>query len=138
VANLRRIAWVVKDGVARRPADILPRTAADVVQAQVNAYNAQDLEGFLSCYAEDAAVVKAGGGEVLLAGKAALRERYGGIFRRFPANRAHIAERRTEGDRVVLDREVVTGRAPERPDPWDVGWVRYEVEGGLIRRVELP
>jgi hypothetical protein len=32
----------------------------------------------------------------------------------------------------------VTGRAPERPDPWDVGFVRYEVASGAIRRVELP
>jgi hypothetical protein len=49
-----------------------------------------------------------------------------------------IAERRTEGDDVVFDHEIITGRAPERPDPWDVGWVRYQVADGLIRRVELP
>jgi imidazolonepropionase-like amidohydrolase len=138
VANLRRVELVVKAGVARRPDDILPRTAADVVQAQVNAYNAQDLDAFLSTYSDDAVIAKAGSGEVQTSGKAAFRERYGTMFRKFPQNRARIAERRTEGDRVVLDHEIVTGRGPDKPDPWDVGWVRYEVDGGLIRRVELP
>lgn len=138
VGNARRVDLVVKDGVAHRPDDVLPRTAADVVQAQVNAYNAHDLEAFLSTYADEAVVAKAGTGEVLTSGKPALRERYGTLFRRFPSNRARIAERRTEGERTVLDHEIVTGRSPEKPDPWDVGWVRYEVDGGLIRRVELP
>lgn len=137
IRDLRRIAWVVKDGAPHRPDEILPRTAEDVVQAQVNAYNAQDLEAFLSMYAEDAVVAKPGG-EVLLSGKPALRERYGGLFRRFPLNRVRIAERRTEGGGRVDDHEIISGRSPEKPDPWDVGWVRYGVEGGLIRRVELP
>lgn len=137
VRNLRRIELVVKDGVAHRPEDVLRRTAADVVQAQVNAYNAQDLEAFLSTYSEDAVLAK-GTGEVLASGKAAFRDRYGTVFHKFPSNRARIAERRTEGDRVVLDHEIVTGRSPDKPDPWDVGWVRYEVEGGIIRRAVLP
>jgi hypothetical protein len=42
------------------------------------------------------------------------------------------------GRAVVLDHETITGRAPDKPDPWDVGWVRYEVEGGLIKHVHLP
>jgi hypothetical protein len=83
-------------------------------------------------------IVKTGTGEVLMSGKAALRARYGTMFQRFPSNRARIAERRTEGEHAVLDHEIVTGRSPEKPDPWDVGWVRYEVAGGLIRRVQLP
>jgi imidazolonepropionase-like amidohydrolase len=137
VRNLRRIDWVVKDGVALRPDAILPRTAEQVVQAQLNAYNAQDLEAFLSTYAEDATIVKAGTGEVLNAGHESLRERYGTMFRKYPSNRARIAERRVEGGRVS-DHEIITGRAPERPDPWDVGWVVYEVADGRIHRVTLP
>jgi uncharacterized protein (TIGR02246 family) len=114
------------------------RTAADLVQAQLDAYNDQDLERFLATYADDAVLLRAGTRERLAEGKAALRVRYGGMFAKFPLNRARIAERRTEGDRVVLDHEIITGRAPEKPDPWDAGWVRYEVEGGLIRVVTLP
>ena len=138
VANLRRIELVVKDGVPRRPDEILPRTAADVVQAQVNAYNAQDLDALLSTYSDDAVIAKAATGEVQTSGKAALRERTGATFRKFPSARVRVAERRAEGDRAVLDHVIVTGRGPDWPDPWDAGWVRYEVVGGLIRRVELP
>jgi imidazolonepropionase-like amidohydrolase len=138
IRNARRIEWVVKDGVPRRPDEILPRTAEDIVQAQVNAYNAQDLEAFLSTYADDAVVVRAGTGETLMSGKQSMRERYGSMFARFPANRARIAERKIEGTHTVIDHEIVTGRGPEHPDPWDVGWVRYELGDGLIRKVALP
>ena len=134
----RRIEWVVKDGVPRRPEEILPRTAEDIVQAQVNAFNAQDLDAFLSTYADDAVIVRAGTGETLMSGKQSMRERYGSMFARFPANRVRIAERKIEGTNTVIDHEIVTGRGPERPDPWDVGWVRYELGDGLIRKVALP
>ncbi len=112
--------------------------AVAVVQRQLDAYNAQDLEAFLATYADDVVISSASAGKVLQEGKAAVRKRYADLFAKFPRNRANVVERRTEGDHVVLDHEIVTGRAPERPDPWDVGWVRYEVEGGLIRRVVLP
>jgi len=112
--------------------------AADVVQKQVEAYNAQDLESFLATYSDDAVITRASTGEVLMQGKDKMREWYGNMFRKYPNNRVRIAERRTEGDKIVMDHEIITGRSPERPDPWDVGWVRYEVEGGLTRKVQRP
>ncbi|WP_242361068.1 amidohydrolase family protein [Anaeromyxobacter sp. SG17] len=138
IRNTSRIALVVKDGRALRPDEILPRTAVEVVQMQLDAYNAQDLEAFLATYADDAAVESAAEGRTLSAGKASLRERYRDLFAKHPQNRARVVERKTEADRIVLDHEIITGRAPDKPDPWDVGWVRYEVEGGLIRKVMLP
>lgn len=111
-------------------------SAVDVVQRQLEAYNAQDLDAFVRTYADD--VVVTAGGKVIVQGKDALRERYGGLFKKYPNNRARIAERKTEGDNVVLDHEIVTGRSPDKPDPWDVGWVRYEVADGLIKTVTLP
>jgi imidazolonepropionase-like amidohydrolase len=138
IRNTSRIALVVKDGRALRPDEILPRTAVEVVQMQLDAYNAQDLEAFLATYADDAIVESAAQGKTLSSGKASLRERYAALFARYPRNRARVAERRTEGEGVVLDHEIITGRAPDHPDPWDAGWVRFEVEGGLIRRVVLP
>jgi uncharacterized protein (TIGR02246 family) len=113
------------------------RSAVQVVQAQLESYNARDLDAFAATYADDVMVTNAKA-EVLVRGKAALRERYGGIFQKYPKNHCEIAERRTEGDRIVVDHEIITGRGPDKPDPWDVGWVRYEVECGLIRWVALP
>jgi uncharacterized protein (TIGR02246 family) len=114
-----------------------PRTAEQTVQAQLDAYNAQDVEAFVATYAEDAEVVFGSAGTTLK-GRDALRERYGGVFKKYPRNHARIAERKLEGDTVVMDHEVIAGRGPDKPDPWDVGWVRYEVRGGLIQRVLLP
>ncbi len=112
--------------------------AAEIVQKQVDAYNSQDLDAFLATYADDAMITSAANGQVVMNGKEAMRQRYGDMFRRFPKNRVQIVARKREGEKVVIDHEVITGRSPERPDPWDVGWVRYEVEDGLIRRVQLP
>ena len=52
-------------------------------------------------------------------------------------NPVGVVQREVEGN-AVLDHEIITGRGPERPDPWDVGWVRNVVEDGFITRVELP
>jgi hypothetical protein len=109
----------------------------DVVQAELDAYNAQDLDAFVSMFADDVVVTNTSG-LILIQGKAALRERYGTLFKSYPRNRCRVVARRIEGDRVVIHHEIITGRGPEKPDPWDLGWVAYEVENGLIRRIQLP
>jgi len=119
--------------VAGRPGD----AAVAVVERQLAAYNAQDLDAFAATYADEVVITDAKGA-VLVQGKEALRARYAGLFAKYPRNRCRVSERRTEGETVVVDHEIITGRSPDRPDPWDAGWIRYEVEGGLIRRVALP
>ena len=111
-------------------------TAADVVQRQLDAYNARDLEAFAATYSDDVLITTADG-QVVVLGKDGLRERYGKAFRKFPKSRARIAERKLEGDAVVIDHEIITGRS-DKPDPWDAGWVRYEVRDGKIKSVQLP
>ena len=108
---------------------------AAIVQREVDAYNAQDAERFAATYAEDAVVFR--GDKVFLQGRAAIRDTYAKMFAKYPQCRARIAERKVEGN-VVSDHEIITGRGPERPDPWDAGWVRNTVENGLIKKVELP
>ena len=110
-------------------------SVVDVVQKEVAAYNAQDADAFAATYAEDATVVR--GGKVVLQGRKAIRDSYAAMFAKYPNCRARIAERKVEGNAVV-DHEIITGRGPERPDPWDAGWVKNVVENGLIQRVELP
>jgi len=135
--NTTRIHAVVKNGVALRPEQILPRTAAELVQAQHNAWNAGDLEALVGTFADDAQVRSVSGG-LLAKGREAIRERYGRIFAAHPAGHLRVVERRGDGPAVVLDREEVSGWGPAEPDPLDLGWIRYEVEGGQIQRVLLP
>jgi len=111
-------------------------TAADVVQRQLDAYNARDIDAFAATYADDV-LITSGDGQVVVLGKEGLRERYGKAFSKYPNVRCRLSERKTEGDHVVLDHEVITGY-PGKPDPWDAGWVRYEVRDGKIKSVQLP
>lgn len=104
--------------------------AEDAVQKQLTAYNALDVESFVSFYAEDAVIFK--NGAELMAGKEALRERYGKLFTANPDLRCVVVRRVTE-DGTVTDDEIVTGTT--------IGElrarVRYEVKDGLIRRVDI-
>jgi hypothetical protein len=109
----------------------------EVVQREVDAYNAQNVDAFAATYAENAVVTRGPEKAMFLQGREAIRDWYGKMFAKYPQCRARIAERKVEGN-AVLDHEIITGRGPERPDPWDVGWVRNVVENGFITRVELP
>jgi hypothetical protein len=103
-----------------------------VVQRQLDAYNAQDLDAFMACYAQD--VVLAGlNGEVTERGSNAVRARYGALFARFPHNRARLVNRIDLGN-VVIDHEDVE-REPGG-ERFQVAAI-YTVRDGLIVRVDF-
>ena len=112
-------------------------TPVEVVQREGEAYNAQDIEAFVATYAENAVITTGPEKTVWIQGRQAIREAYSKMFAKYPSCRSRIAERKVEGN-AVLEHEIITGRGPEHPDPWDAGWVRNVVEDGLIVRVELP
>jgi len=102
----------------------------EVVQAQVEAYNRRDLDGFLSFYADDAQIFEYPD-HLLMSGKDAMRERYQKLFEPAPALHAAILHRVTF-ERFVIDQERVTGR----PDGVPIEAVAiYEVKDGRIVRV---
>jgi hypothetical protein len=131
VANLHRIHRVVKGGVVLDPADILPPSPETVVRRQVEAYNARDIEAFLSFYADDVVIRRLPSGEVAWDGKEAMRPRYAKRFSENPGLNCTITERIVHGDWVV-DHELVTG-VEGRPRVRAVAI--YEVRDGLIRNV---
>jgi hypothetical protein len=81
--------------------------ATDVVDAQIEAYQAKDVEGFLSCYAEDASVVLFDG-TPMFADKQVMREQYGRLFADSPGLHLTVANRMTAGE-FVVDEEHVSG-----------------------------
>lgn len=101
------------------------------VEAQLAAYNAQDVDAFVACYAEDI-VLEDGAGKVISTGRAAMRENYARMFAAYPQNRAEIVHRIVQGQYVV-EHERISGRTPE---PFFAVAV-YRVEGGLIRHVRF-
>jgi hypothetical protein len=101
------------------------------VDAQLAAYNAQDVDAFVACFAEDV-VLEDGAGKVISTGRAVMRENYARMFETFPQNRAVILHRIVQGSYVV-DHERITGRTPA---PYFAVAI-YRVEGGLIRHVRF-
>ncbi|RJL32226.1 nuclear transport factor 2 family protein [Bailinhaonella thermotolerans] len=101
----------------------------DVVERQLAAYNAHDLEGFAATYAEDVRIERRDG--AVIEGRAGLREAYEDQFAEGRC-RAEIVGRLTEGD-WVIDHEVAHDVAEE---PVRV-LVAYRVRGGLIDLVRF-
>lgn len=69
----------------------------DVIDAQIDAYFARDLERFVACYAPDVVITNAAG-EVLAEGHDAVRQTYGGLFENSPQLGGRIANRIVVGD----------------------------------------
>ena len=101
-----------------------------VVQRQLDAYNARDLEALLAVYAEDAEVFEHPS-MLLAAGRAALRERFAARFRE-PNLHAHLLKRIVAGS-FAIDHERVVRTFAEGPGELDLVMI-YEVREGKIRR----
>jgi len=109
--------------------------ATQVVDAQIEAYRAKDVERFLSCYAEDASVVLFDG-KPMFADKQVMREQYGKLFADSPGLHLTIANRMTAGQ-FVIDEEHVSGmRFGDMPTEMTALSV-YQVTDGKIARLML-
>ena len=99
-----------------------------VIQRQLDAYNAHDLERFLACYAETVRVYRPPAVEPAVAGKSA----FGTFYATQRFNRAglhaEIVKRMVLGNKVI-DHERITGA---REHPFEVAVV-YDIAGGLIQ-----
>ncbi|HEX3957416.1 MAG TPA: nuclear transport factor 2 family protein [Trebonia sp.] len=109
--------------------------ATDVVDAQIEAYQAKDVERFLVCYAEDASVVLFDG-TPMFADKRVMREQYGRLFADSPGLHLTIANRISAGE-FVVDEEHVSGmRFGDMPAEMTALSV-YRVTDGKIARLML-
>lgn len=103
---------------------------AAVVQRQLEAYNARDLDALMAIYADDAAMYEHPD-KLLARGTAALRERFAVRFRE-PNLHATLLHRIVAGS-LVLDHERVTRTFPEGPGEIELV-MTYEVQAGRIVR----
>ena len=104
--------------------------SAQVVGAQLAAYNARDIEAFMRCWHEDAEYF-AFPDELLALGAAAIRDRHILRFKDKALN-GELLERFAADD-VVVDRELVTRTFPQGIGQVDVVAI-YQVQDGLIRK----
>lgn len=101
------------------------------VDAQLAAYNAQDLDAYCACFADDI-VIEDGAGAAISRGKAAMRENYARMFATHPDNHCEVLHRIEIGGYVV-DHERITGRGPQPVFAVAV----YRVANGLIQHVRF-
>lgn len=83
-------------------------TPVEIVQRQLDAYNAHDLAGFVAMYAEDIKVYRMPSTEPALSGKAQFAEFYGTKRFTVPALHADLLGRIATGNKVV-DHERIVG-----------------------------
>ncbi|ADU12829.1 nuclear transport factor 2 family protein [Asticcacaulis excentricus] len=108
----------------------MKRSAEDVVKGQLDAYNARDVDGFLSFWAEDAEIY-AHPQTLLAKGHRAIGERHLIRFQE-PDLYARLISRSVMGS-TVIDTESVTRNFPEGVRLVDVVGI-YEIEGETIKR----
>ena len=107
-----------------------------VVQAQVEAYNRHDLDGFVACYADNAMIVDLAGKQPPVKTAAELKTAYGFLARVPKEFRVEILKRTVNGP-VVVDLERIHGLPKDRPAPPNA-LVVYEVRDGKILHVWFP
>src|SRR5690349_20381240 len=83
-------------------------TATDRVQAQVDAYNARDIDAFVAPYATDVVITDAAE-HAIMQGLDSIRQEYGALFDASPDLRAEILGRVSTEDWVVDHERVSRG-----------------------------
>ncbi|MEB1809873.1 MAG: nuclear transport factor 2 family protein [Bacillaceae bacterium] len=104
--------------------------AEKLAQKQLDAYNNQNLEEFLTVYSEDVEIYEFPS-TLLYKGIGKMRERYDQLFQTNPNQHAALLSRMVNNNRVI-DHEHVTGRA-NGVDVYAIAI--YEVENDHITKV---
>lgn len=106
------------------------KTALEMAQKQLDAYNARDIDAFVACYAEDVQVYNFPD-KLIMEGREKMRESYGRMFQQVPNLHCELVNRISIGNKVI-DREKVTGF----PDGKVLQALAiYFVEDNLIKKV---
>jgi hypothetical protein len=105
-------------------------TPEQVVQRQVEAYNAHDLDAFVACHGKDIEFRTLDGNVNPGKGSAALRKAYGEIFEHYPQVRVKVLKRICQGP-YVIDQLQADGMGP---NPMTIAAI-FEVAQERIVRV---
>ena len=104
----------------------------DIAQKQLDAYNAQDLDTYVSYFAEDC-VVSGLNGTPTETSRSAIKARYAKAFAQFPQNKAELKNRIAVGSTVADHEHVVRAPGGEQFEIIAI----YTFRDGLIARVDF-
>lgn len=105
LVNLEKIDRIFHRGAVFSPDSLIDVTPLDVVQRQLNAYNAHDLEAFLRFYSDTATLYDLSG-KLIARGKEEMRKVYS-FLNNSPGLHVTIANRTIINNKVI-DHEVAT------------------------------
>ncbi|MEO6980244.1 MAG: amidohydrolase family protein, partial [Mucilaginibacter sp.] len=127
ISSLQKIQLVINKGEAINPDTLIHITPEALVQQQLNAYNAHNLEAFLDTYSDDVELYDFPG-KLVCRGKEQMRKIYS-FLNHSPELHCQVKTRVIQGG-VIIDKEVVTGVS-------DLGesTAIYETENGKIKKV---
>jgi imidazolonepropionase-like amidohydrolase len=128
IGHLNSIELVFKKGKVVKADTLVKESPEAIVQRQVNAYNARNIDAFLATYSE-AAEIYDSKGNLIVKGYAEMRKRYEEFFRSTPNLYCEIEERIVINNKVIDKGNV---RAGERAIH---GVAIYEVQNGKITKV---
>lgn len=130
LAALSHIDLVIKSGLIFSPDSILIETPENLVQQQLNAYNARNLEAFLAPYSEEVEIYNFPN-ELTGKGKDAMRKNYGFMFNNLPNLHCELVNRIVMGN-TVIDQERVIGISENGPLE---ATAIYKIENSKIAKV---
>ncbi|MFT5892193.1 MAG: imidazolonepropionase-like amidohydrolase [Dokdonia sp.] len=128
IQHLTTIASVIKDGIFLQASDIIKETPEQIVQRQINAYNAKDIEAFLDTYADTIEIFNFPN-EPTLKGKEQLRSRFAKTFESTSTLYCEIK------NRIVIDNKVIDKEYVRFGDRYSDVIAIYEIEDGKIAKV---
>lgn len=128
LSNWRKVEWVMNRGAMFYPDSLITISPVDLVQQQLNAYNAHNLEAFLAPYAEDVEIYQFPN-TLLSKGKEQMRKDYLFITK-VPKLFCRLQNRVVQGN-MVIDHEEVSGFGPKPVHAVAI----YLIEKGKISKV---
>lgn len=126
--NLEQISLVINKGMLINPDTLIKESAEELVQRQLNAYNAHHLDAFLNTYADDVEIYEFPS-KLLYKGKEQMRKDYA-FLNTTPNLHCEIKKRIVQGN-TIIDNESVSGFGGKPLEAVAI----YQVEKGKIRKV---
>jgi hypothetical protein len=130
LVNWKKISLVINRGKLIRPDTLVVNTPEMLVQQQLNAYNAHDLEAFLEPYAENIEIYSSDG-KLLMKGKDEMRRNYSFVTKT-PHLYCRLINRIVSGNTVVDHEEIWSAPGPTN---LRYGIAVYVIDKGKISRV---
>lgn len=104
-------------------------TPAEIVEKQLKAYNERNIDDFLNCFSDQAAVFELGDTVPRIQGKIQLMDVYGSMFEKSKGLNSLVLNRTVIGNRVI-DYERISGISGKNEDVFLI--MIYEVSEGKI------